>query len=145
LERKTPFHQENKKTLIIPSTGNFGISLATLAAPKYRVICILPERITNDRIALLKALGVEILRSPNEAKPEAPESAYSVATKLAEQLTDAVVMDEVKYINNIRGEDMFYLFLEIYRPNYMIHPPIMFWQTKFSNRQIQSWITYLLV
>jgi cystathionine beta-synthase len=107
LERKTPFHQENKKTLIIPSTGNFGISLATLAAPKYRVICILPERITNDRIALLKALGVEILRSPNEAKPEAPESAYSVATKLAEQLTDAVVMDEVKYVNNIRGGGYF--------------------------------------
>ncbi|KAI8885755.1 tryptophan synthase beta subunit-like PLP-dependent enzyme [Backusella circina FSU 941] len=96
LERKNPFHQENKKTLIIPTTGNLGISLATLAAPKYRVICILPERTTNDRIALLKALGVEILRSPNEAKPEAPESAYSVATKLAEQLADAIVMDETK-------------------------------------------------
>lgn len=45
---------------------------------------------------MLKALGVEILRSPNEVRPEAPESAYSVATKLAEQLKDAVVMDETK-------------------------------------------------
>lgn len=44
---------------------------------------------------MLKALGVEILRAPNEVRPEAPESAYSVAKKLAEQLTDAVVMDEV--------------------------------------------------
>lgn len=68
------------------------------AKRKYRIIAIVPERTSNDRIALLKALGVEILRSPNEVRPEAPESAYSVATKLAEQLTDAVVMDEVNYM-----------------------------------------------
>lgn len=73
-----------------------GISLATLAAKRqYRIISILPERTSNDRIALLKALGVEILRSPNEVRPEAPESSYSVATKLAEQLKDAIVMNEV--------------------------------------------------
>jgi cystathionine beta-synthase len=84
--------------LIIPTSGSLGISLATLAAKrrKYRIISILPERTSNDRIALLKALGVEILRSPNEVRPEAPESAYSVASRLAEQLSDAVVMDETK-------------------------------------------------
>ncbi|KAI7888381.1 tryptophan synthase beta subunit-like PLP-dependent enzyme [Mucor mucedo] len=99
-ERKTAFEsrdKQTKRTLIIPTSGNLGISLATLAAQRnYRIIAILPERTSNDRIALLKALGVEILRSPNEVRPEAPESAYSVATKLAEQLKDAVVMDETK-------------------------------------------------
>lgn len=95
--------------MIIPTTGNLGISLATLAAKrKYRIIAIIPERTSNDRIALLKALGVEILRSPNEVRPEAPESAYSVATKLAEQLTDAVVMDEVNYIHYIKIHDFNY-------------------------------------
>ncbi|ORE03408.1 tryptophan synthase beta subunit-like PLP-dependent enzyme [Rhizopus microsporus var. microsporus] len=85
------------KTLIIPTSGNLGISIATLAARRgYRIISILPERTSNDRIALLKALGVEILRSPNEVKPDAAESAYSVAARLAEQLSDAVVMDETK-------------------------------------------------
>ncbi|KAG1211157.1 hypothetical protein G6F68_010459 [Rhizopus microsporus] len=85
------------KTLIIPTSGNLGISIATLAARRgYRIISILPERTSNDRIALLKALGVEILRSPNEVKPDAAESAYSVAARLAEQLSDAVVMDESK-------------------------------------------------
>lgn len=74
-----------------------GISIATLAARRgYRIISILPERTSNDRIALLKALGVEILRSPNEVKPDAAESAYSVAARLAEQLSDAVVIDESK-------------------------------------------------
>lgn len=88
--------------MIIPTSGNLGISLATLAAKRnYRIISILPERTSNDRIALLKALGVEILRSPNEVRPEAPESAYSVATKLAEQLKDAVVMDEVDKMKHV--------------------------------------------
>jgi cystathionine beta-synthase len=83
--------------LIIPTSGNLGISIATLAARRgYRIISILPERTSNDRIALLKALGVEILRSPNEVKPDAAESAYSVAARLAEQLSDAVIMDESK-------------------------------------------------
>lgn len=83
--------------MIIPTSGNLGISIATLAAKRqYRIISILPERTSNDRISLLKALGVEILRSPNEVRPEAPESAYSVAARLAEQLPYAVVMDEVR-------------------------------------------------
>ncbi|KAI8973330.1 tryptophan synthase beta subunit-like PLP-dependent enzyme [Mycotypha africana] len=110
LERKTPFQtassedKPNNRTLIIPMSCNLGISLATLAAqrkrriakggPSYRIISILPERISKDRIALLKALGAEILRVPNEVRREAPESAYSVAQKLAEQLSDATVIDE---------------------------------------------------
>ncbi|KAI8377717.1 tryptophan synthase beta subunit-like PLP-dependent enzyme [Radiomyces spectabilis] len=89
--------KDNKKrTLIIPTSGNLGIAIATLAAKrKYRIIAIVPERTSNDRVSVLKALGAEILRSPNEARPEAPESAYSVAARLAEQLPDAHVLDEV--------------------------------------------------
>ncbi|RUS35291.1 tryptophan synthase beta subunit-like PLP-dependent enzyme, partial [Jimgerdemannia flammicorona] len=82
-------------TLIVPTTGNLGISLALLAQKKgHRVIAVVPERTTYDRIHLLKALGVEILRAPNEARREANESPYSVAEKLAKQLNNAVVIDE---------------------------------------------------
>ncbi|KAI8070970.1 tryptophan synthase beta subunit-like PLP-dependent enzyme [Gongronella butleri] len=80
-------HASRQKTLIVPSTGDFGVSVATLGARHaYRVICILPERTSADRVALLKALGVEIVRVPNKVQPEAPESAQSVAQRLAEQL-----------------------------------------------------------
>ncbi|KAI8090031.1 tryptophan synthase beta subunit-like PLP-dependent enzyme [Halteromyces radiatus] len=105
-ERRT--HVEGSSTrvkiLIIPTTGNLGISLATFAARHryHRVICIVPERTSNDRIALLKALGVEIIRSPNEAHPEAPESATSVAARLADQLsassTNVAILDETTFI-----------------------------------------------
>ncbi|SAM00350.1 hypothetical protein [Absidia glauca] len=92
------------KVLIIPSSGNLGISLATFAARhRYqRVICIVPERTSHDRLAVLKALGVEILRSPNEARPEAPESATSVAARLADQLSASstvAVLDETTFID----------------------------------------------
>lgn len=124
-EKKNPLdtRQDNKKrTLIIPTSGNLGISLATLAAKRqYRIIAILPERTSNDRIALLKALGVEILRSPNEVRPEAPESAYSVATKLAEQLKDAIVMNEVILADGmILKEDLIFCCCLLLRLNYVI-------------------------
>lgn len=94
-------HEKSQKitpgaTLVIPTTGNLGISLALLAQKKgYRVIAVIPERTTFDRIHLLKALGVEILRSPSESRREASESSCSVAEKLAQQLSNAVVIDEV--------------------------------------------------
>ncbi|KAI9281069.1 tryptophan synthase beta subunit-like PLP-dependent enzyme [Sporodiniella umbellata] len=97
LEKNTVFEEQKKRTLIIPTSGNLGISIASLAAKrKYRIIAILPERTSNDRVAMLKTLGVEILRAPNEVSPESAVSAYSVAARLAEQLPDAVVLDESK-------------------------------------------------
>ncbi|KAI8138901.1 tryptophan synthase beta subunit-like PLP-dependent enzyme [Fennellomyces sp. T-0311] len=94
----------DKQTLIVPSSGNLGLAIASLAAKKRqqqkRVLVIVPERTTSDRIQMLKALGAEIIRSPNEARPDAPESPYTLAAKLAEQLPHAVVLDEVKYNKN---------------------------------------------
>ncbi|KAI9311100.1 tryptophan synthase beta subunit-like PLP-dependent enzyme [Dichotomocladium elegans] len=87
---------DDVKTLIIPTTGDLGIAIASQVARKYRVIAIVPERTSTDRIQLLKALGAEIIRSPTEALPEAPESAYSIASKLAEQLPNAIAINEIK-------------------------------------------------
>ena len=91
--------------MIVPTSGNLGLAVASLAAKKRRdqqrrVLAIVPERTSNDRIQMLKALGAEIVRSPNEARPGAPESPYVLATKLAEQLPNAVVLDETKLKQN---------------------------------------------
>ncbi|KAI7872975.1 tryptophan synthase beta subunit-like PLP-dependent enzyme [Spinellus fusiger] len=87
----------HRTTVIVPTTGNLAISVATLAARQnYRVVTIVPERTSNDRIVMLKALGAEIVRTPNDVRPEAPESASSVARRLAEQWTHCVVLDETQ-------------------------------------------------
>ncbi|CDH58000.1 cystathionine beta-synthase [Lichtheimia corymbifera JMRC:FSU:9682] len=83
-------------TLIIPTSGNLGIAVAAAAAKTHRVIVVVPEKTSIDRIQMLKALGAEIMRSPTEARPDAPESAFSVATKLKEQLPNSRVIEETK-------------------------------------------------
>ncbi|KAG0220476.1 hypothetical protein BGX31_010987 [Mortierella sp. GBA43] len=83
-------------TLVVPSTGNLVISLALLSPQNgnYKVIGLVPERTSEDRILLLKSLGVEIVRTPIEARVDSAESQFSIAKKIATDLSDAVLVDE---------------------------------------------------
>jgi len=84
-------------TLVVPSSGNLVISLALLSPRNghYKVIGLVPERTSEDRIQLLKSLGVEIVRTPIEAHAESAESQFSIAKKIATDLPEAVLVDEV--------------------------------------------------
>ncbi|KAI8603106.1 tryptophan synthase beta subunit-like PLP-dependent enzyme [Dissophora ornata] len=82
--------------LVVPSSGNLAISLALLAPQngQYKVIGLVPERTSEDRIQLLKSLGVEIVRTPIEAHADSAESQFSIAKKIATDLPDAILIDE---------------------------------------------------
>lgn len=84
-------------TLVVPSSGNLVISLALLSPRhgQYKVIGLVPERTSEDRIQLLKSLGVEIVRTPIEAHADSAESQFSIAKKIATDLPDAILIDEV--------------------------------------------------
>jgi cystathionine beta-synthase len=58
-------------------------------------VALIPERTTTDRIQLLKTLGVEIIRTPNEAHRNASESSFTIAERLSSEIVDSVVIDEV--------------------------------------------------
>ncbi|KAI8578300.1 hypothetical protein K450DRAFT_248181 [Umbelopsis ramanniana AG] len=84
-----------KTTIIIPTSGNLAISVAGMVAKdRNKVIAVVPERTSTDKIHLLKAMGVEIIRAPTEARREAAENMYSTAYKLSEQLQNSIVIDE---------------------------------------------------
>ncbi|XP_063367658.1 uncharacterized protein LOC134656070 [Cydia amplana] len=84
-----------KSVIIEPTSGNTGIGLALAAAVKgYRCIIVLPEKMSDEKVNTLKALGAEIVRTPTEAASASPESNISVAHRMATEIPDAVVLDQ---------------------------------------------------
>lgn len=82
-------------TIIEPTSGNTGIGLAMAAAVKgYRCIIVMPEKMSNEKILTLRALGAEIIRTPTEAAWDSPESHISVSQKLQNEIPNSVILDQ---------------------------------------------------
>jgi cystathionine beta-synthase len=81
--------------LIEPTSGNTGIGLALAAALKgYRMIITLPEKMSQEKVDVLKALGAEIIRTPTEAAFDSPESHIGVANRLVKELPNAHILNQ---------------------------------------------------
>lgn len=82
-------------TLIEPTSGNTGIGLALAAAIKgYKMIITLPEKMSKEKVDVLRALGAEIIRTPTEAAYDSPESHISVARRLNEEIPNSHILDQ---------------------------------------------------
>ncbi|KAG0669501.1 cystathionine beta-synthase [Maudiozyma exigua] len=93
----------DKTTLIEPTSGNTGIGLALIGAIKgYRTIITLPEKMSNEKVSVLKALGAEIIRTPTNAAWDSPESHIGVAKKLEQEIPGAIILDQ--YNNKMNPE-----------------------------------------
>ncbi len=88
-------------TLIEPTSGNTGIGLALSAAIKgYRMIITLPEKMSDEKVNVLKALGAEIIRTPTEAAFDSPESHIGVAKRLNEEIPNSHILDQYSNESN---------------------------------------------
>jgi cystathionine beta-synthase len=77
-------------TIVEPTSGNTGTGLAIAARLKgYRVIAVMPDKMSKEKIDLLRAYGAEVVVAPTEVAPDSPESYYSVAQRLAEEIPGA--------------------------------------------------------
>jgi len=73
-------------TIVEPTSGNTGVGLAMAAAIKgYRTIFVMPDKMSAEKIALLKAYGAEVVITPTAVPPESPDSYYRVADRLAKE------------------------------------------------------------
>ncbi|HEU4319242.1 MAG TPA: pyridoxal-phosphate dependent enzyme [Acidimicrobiia bacterium] len=74
-------------TIIEPTSGNTGVGLALVGAVRgYRVICTVPDKVSEEKRDLLRAYGVEVVVTPTEYGPDHPESYYGVANRLASEI-----------------------------------------------------------
>src|SRR5256885_16189796 len=77
-------------TIVEPTSGNTGTGLAIAARLKgYRVIAVMPDKMSKEKIDLLRAYGAEVVVAPTEVPPSSPESYYRVADRLAEEIPGA--------------------------------------------------------
>jgi cystathionine beta-synthase len=82
-------------TLIEPTSGNTGIGLALAAACKgYKCIITMPEKMSKEKVNVLKGLGAEIIRTPTEASWDAPDSHISVAQRLQQELPNSHILNQ---------------------------------------------------
>ncbi|HEX9550150.1 MAG TPA: cystathionine beta-synthase [Candidatus Limnocylindrales bacterium] len=82
-------------TIIEPTSGNTGHGLAIAAALKgYRCIFVMPDKQSDEKRALLRAYGAEVVICPTAVEPEDPESYYSVAARLARDIPGAFKPDQ---------------------------------------------------
>ena len=73
-------------TIVEPTSGNTGAGLAIAAAVKgYGCVCVMPDKASQEKRDLLKALGAEIVITPT-VHPEDPESYYAVAERMAREI-----------------------------------------------------------
>jgi cystathionine beta-synthase len=71
-------------TIVEPTSGNTGVGLAIVAAERgYRCVFICPDKVAQDKIAVLRAYGAEVVVCPGTVAPDHPDSYYSVARRLA--------------------------------------------------------------
>src|SRR5437588_5051211 len=77
-------------TIIEATAGNTGVGLAMVAAVKgYRCIFVMPDKMSAEKIRLLRAYGAEVVVTPTNVAPDAPESYNGVAERLAREVPGA--------------------------------------------------------
>jgi cystathionine beta-synthase len=88
-------------TIIEATAGNTGVGLALIAAiKKYRCIFVMPDKMSQDKINLLKAYGAEVVITPTSVPPDSPESFNGVAERLAKEIVGAYRPDQFANPNN---------------------------------------------
>jgi cystathionine beta-synthase len=82
-------------TIVEPTSGNTGVGLALAAVVKgYKMIFVLPDKVAQEKISLLRAFGADVVICPTAVEPDSPESYYSVSNRLAEEIPGAFKPDQ---------------------------------------------------
>src|SRR6202011_2865422 len=88
-------------TIVEPTSGNTGVGLAIAAALRgYRCIFVMPDKMSQEKIAILRSYGAEVVITPTAVEHDSPESYYSVSDRLAEEIPGGFKPDQYSNMAN---------------------------------------------
>ena len=77
-------------TIVEATSGNTGMGLALVAAVRgYKCIFIMPDKMSDEKIKALRAVGAKVVVTPTNVEPEDPRSYYSVSRRIADETPNA--------------------------------------------------------
>ncbi|HVQ89351.1 MAG TPA: cystathionine beta-synthase [Actinomycetes bacterium] len=77
-------------TIVEPTSGNTGVGLALVAQQRgYHCVFVVPDKVSEDKISVLRAYGARVVVCPTAVPPEHPDSYYNVSDRLVEEIDGA--------------------------------------------------------
>ena len=94
-------------TIVEATSGNTGVGLAIAAALKgYKTIFVMPDKMSDEKIMLLRAYGAKVVITPTAVTPEDPRSYYEVAKKFARDTPNAMLANQYHNPDNPRTHEL---------------------------------------
>jgi cystathionine beta-synthase len=88
-------------TIVEPTSGNTGVGLAIVAQQRgYKCIFVCPDKVSMDKINVLRAYGAEVVVCPTAVDPSHPDSYYNVSDRLVRETPNAWKPDQYSNPNN---------------------------------------------
>src|SRR5690242_4019264 len=88
-------------TIVEPTSGNTGVGLAIAAAGRgYKTIFVMPDKMSQEKISMLRAYGADVVITPTAVEHDSPESYYSVSSRLAEEIPGGFKPDQYSNMAN---------------------------------------------
>ncbi len=94
-------------TIVEATSGNTGVGLAIAAALKgYKTIFVMPDKMSNEKILLLRAYGAKVVITPTAVEPDDPRSYYEVAKKFARETPNAILANQYHNPDNPKTHEL---------------------------------------
>jgi cystathionine beta-synthase len=94
-------HLKPGGTIVECTSGNTGVGLAMVAAVRgYKAVFVMPDKVSIEKINLLKAYGAEVVITPTAVAPDSPQSYYSVSRRIAAERAGAFLTNQYDNPNN---------------------------------------------
>jgi cystathionine beta-synthase len=88
-------------TIIEPTSGNTGMGIAIAAAIKgYKMIFVMPEKMSEEKRSLLRAFGAKVVITPTDASPDSPQSNLRVAERLVRETPNSFMPNQYENMVN---------------------------------------------